>query len=114
MPVDAVLFEPVPGRKAVEKKRLRFGEATVVSVSRWIELPDHIFSGIPSWFKGGRVTPLFESDEDGELKYTTSRGSDSYEMLISYDMGPCDGQNCAWNSQGHIWWRHSMWTPPMV
>ncbi|KAB8238675.1 uncharacterized protein BDW43DRAFT_121633 [Aspergillus alliaceus] len=77
---------------------------------RWIELPDHIF-GVSSWFghlQGWGVTPLSEPDADGDLKYTTSRGSDSYEMLISHDTGPCDGQKCAWNAQGHIWWRHSM------
>ncbi|KAE8353880.1 hypothetical protein BDV28DRAFT_132271 [Aspergillus coremiiformis] len=118
--IDAVLAKPVPGRKdAPVRKRVRFGETTVATVSRWIERPRHVFVGVPSSFghlQGWSVTPLPEPDKDGELeKYVSYWGSDSYIMLTSaHKSGPCGQEGCAWNSLARLWRRHPMWTPPMV
>ncbi|PTU16963.1 hypothetical protein P175DRAFT_0505371 [Aspergillus ochraceoroseus IBT 24754] len=100
-------------------KSVRFGETTVVSVSRWIERKEHVFPAPPmamGYLQGWSVAALKEPDEDGEVdKYTTYWGSDSYVMLTSnHAEGPCNREGCAWNSLARIQARRPMWSPETV
>ncbi|KAL2010005.1 hypothetical protein VTN00DRAFT_5812 [Thermoascus crustaceus] len=109
--IDAFLVKPAiskgvaGGRKDKSVKRIRFGEATVVTVDRWIERKEHVFPApgrILGQLQGWKVTPLEEPDEDGEMsKYTTYWGSGSSMLSFSHHR-PCDRDGCAWNELANI------------
>ncbi|KAL4874643.1 hypothetical protein BJY04DRAFT_10855 [Aspergillus karnatakaensis] len=107
------------GRKDKPTKRVRFGETTVVSVTRWIVRSDDVYPAPPmamGHLQGWIVRSLSKPDEDGEVeKYTTFWGSDSYVMLTSnHRLEPCDREGCAWNSLARIQAMRPMWSPEMI
>ncbi|PWY69514.1 hypothetical protein BO70DRAFT_365775 [Aspergillus heteromorphus CBS 117.55] len=108
------------GRKDKSVKVVRFGENTVIPVSRWIVRQEHVYPApiaAMGHLQGWSVTPLTEPDEDGEMeKYATYWGSDSYVMLtFSHDASrPCNRQDCAWNRLARIAARRPAWGPATV
>ncbi|KAE8138809.1 hypothetical protein BDV38DRAFT_291861 [Aspergillus pseudotamarii] len=124
--IEHALTKLVPtSRKVKPVKSVRFGETTVIPVSRWIVRSEHSFH-FPSWFgylQGWRVVPLSEPDCDGETeKYITTWGKDRYDMLTSHvdfmvlpPVGiPCGRQGCAWDTMRSIKLQHPRWTEAMV
>ncbi|KAB8255748.1 hypothetical protein BDV32DRAFT_108754 [Aspergillus pseudonomiae] len=107
------------GRKDKPRKRVRFGETTVIPVERWIVRSEHSFI-FPSWFgnlQGWRVVALSEPNDDGETeKYVSMWGSDHYDMLYTHAHSetPCSRQGCVWDRMKHIMSQHPKWTPAMV
>ncbi|KAE8152592.1 hypothetical protein BDV25DRAFT_137786 [Aspergillus avenaceus] len=106
-------------QRADTRKCVRFGDTTVIPVSRWIDRREHVFIGPPSamgHLQGWNVTALTEPDEDGEMeKHTTYWGSDSYIMLTSnHAFGPCDRYLCAWNALARVKAVRPMWNSEMV
>ncbi|KAE8379303.1 hypothetical protein BDV26DRAFT_291466 [Aspergillus bertholletiae] len=105
--------------KAKPAKRVRFGETTVVTVSRWIDRSEHSFI-FPSWFghlQGWRVFALSEPNEDGETeKYVSQWGSDPYDMLHTHYQAtrPCGREGCVWGIIRDLMYRHPTWTPEMA
>ncbi|RAK99661.1 uncharacterized protein BO80DRAFT_409916 [Aspergillus ibericus CBS 121593] len=124
--IDAVLAKPAPasagvgGRKAKSVKSVRFGETTVVTVSRWIDRRENVFPAplaAMGHLQGWKVTPLSKPDEDGETeKYTTYWGSDSYIMLTSSHSASesCGRYGCAWNRLARIAGLKPTWGPATV
>ncbi|KAL1999557.1 hypothetical protein VTN02DRAFT_4347 [Thermoascus thermophilus] len=95
----------LPDNRSRPAKRVRFGEATVVTVDRWIERRAHVFPApgrILGQLQGWKVTPLAAPDEDGETaRYTTYWGSGSSMLSFSHHR-PCDREGCAWNELAGI------------
>ncbi|KAL4920353.1 hypothetical protein BDW62DRAFT_216189 [Aspergillus aurantiobrunneus] len=96
------------GRKSKPTKTVRFGETTVISVTRWIDrrkntYPDPIPAG--GRLLGWTVTPLSEPNDQGEME----------ERLLSHHAnGPCGRQNCAWNALARIQAKRPSWDPSTV
>ncbi|PLB54212.1 hypothetical protein P170DRAFT_431849 [Aspergillus steynii IBT 23096] len=119
--IGKTLAKPVPRCLKDEpvRKRVRFGETTVIPVSRWIVRRKHIFP-FPSFFghlQGWYLKPLPEPDADGlEVAYKSTFGSDDYIMLVStHASEDCErGAECSWNTLARIQARHPMWSPPRV
>lgn len=106
-------------RKAKPVKRVRFGETTVIPVSRWINRSEHSFI-FPSWFghlQGWRVVALSEPNDDGETeKYISTWGSDQFDMLQTHTHSriPCGREGCAWEAMRRIKRQRPGWTSQML
>ncbi|PYI10618.1 hypothetical protein BO78DRAFT_414696 [Aspergillus sclerotiicarbonarius CBS 121057] len=117
---SALASAGVGGRKAKLLKSVRFGETTVVPVSRWIDRRENVFPAplaALGHLQGWKVTPLSKPDEDGETeKYTTYWGSDSYIMLTSSHSASesCGRYGCAWNRLACIADQRPTWGPATV
>ncbi|KAL4778906.1 hypothetical protein BJX76DRAFT_362274 [Aspergillus varians] len=104
--------------KTKPTKTVRFGESSVVSVTRWINRREHTHRPpitAMGHLQGWSVTRLPKPNSDGEEeKYTTYWGSRPYAMFSTHASGPCDRQYCAWNYLASLQARHPEWDRPSV
>lgn len=105
--VKPAISKVIAGRnKTKTVKRVRFGDATTVTVDRWIDWNEHVFPNPPrvcGRLEGWDVKVLEKPDENGETcKYTTYWGSGFSGPTYSHTEGPCGRYGCAWNQLADI------------